>query len=1105
METNYIYRQEAVEIMALLRRLIMINHLYKRIAIVLTLFSAMIFASINARAAGPEPAGWYAGDMHVHRSCGGSPEAVSSLYTKMSPQNLSVISLLADMGNGEVQNPVTDLPLVNGQDASVSTSGRIVHWDAEWHWDATYNQYPHQALGGHVVALGLSEAHQIWEEYTYPIFNWAHQQNGIAGFAHMEYLDNNIPQSLTCCTPIEYPVEVALGASDFISEDVVDTNNTGSGLNPESLIQAYYRLLNCGFRPGLAAGTDYPCNDGRPLGSLLTYVQVAGGQMTYRNWIEGIAEGRTVVSRNGHNEFLDLKVNGSSTPGDEIKLTGAGTVQVNIQWIATQNLSGTIELVQNGIVVASRQASVAAGAPASLTATVDFANSGWLAARRMGSSGHQVHTGAVFVTVNNAPVRASAADAEFYVHWMDNLLQKTSPGGSWSSYFVNSRSAAQARYQAAKAMYQQIASGSRHAADHHHDVTSRWGTERSYSATLTASGGTLPYTWSIASGSLPSGLSLNSSTGVISGTPTAAGTFSFTAQGTDASNPAQTATKALSITVVAAQASSTIWPATTVPGVVDAGPDSAVELGVKFRSDSSGSITGIRFYKASTNTGTHVGNLWSSSGTLLATATFTNETASGWQQVNFSTPVAITANTVYVASYHTNVGHYSDDLNYFASKGRGQPTAACPGKRSVRLQRRVRLRLHQQLPQPGMEQFQLLGGCGVQHDRAAADLSSIAVTPASQTISTGATQQFTATGTYSDGSTQNITSQATWASSNTGVATINSAGLATAVNRRHYHHLGDVSGSHRQHDSDRAGDPADHHHDITSRRHTERLLLGHAGGQRRNSAVHLVDRQRLAAHGSVAQHQHGGHLRNTHGHRDLQLHRPGDRFQQSHADRHQGLEHYRRSRRRVSPSGPATTVPGVVDSGPDSAVELGVKFRSDSSGYITGIRFYKASTNTGTHVGNLWTSSGTLSGHGHFHQRDRLRLAAGELLHPGGHHRQHGLRGLLPHQRGPLQRRPELLRGQGRGQPAAACPGRRSVRLQRRVRLRLHQQLPQPGMEQFQLLGGCGVQPVRTGNRDAFIHYGDTGQPDGLDRNHAAIHRHRDLLRRQHAEHNRVR
>ena len=119
--------------------------------------------------------------------------------------------------------------------------------------------------------------------------------------------------------------------------------------------------------------------------------------------------------------------------------------------------------------------------------------------------------------------------------------------------------------------------------------------------------------------------------------------------------------------------SATIWPGTARPVVVDDGPDSAVELGVKFRSDTNGSVTGIRFYKASTNTGTHIGNLWSSSGTLLATATFTGETASGWQQVNFTTPVAISANTVYVASYHTNSGHYSDDQNYFASNGVDTP------------------------------------------------------------------------------------------------------------------------------------------------------------------------------------------------------------------------------------------------------------------------------------------------------------------------------------------------------------------------------------------------------------------------------------------------
>jgi hypothetical protein len=70
--------------------------------------------------------------------------------------------------------------------------------------------------------------------------------------------------------------------------------------------------------------------------------------------------------------------------------------------------------------------------------------------------------------------------------------------------------------------------------------------------------------------------------------------------------------------------------------VVSAGDTNSVELGVKFRSTVNGSITGIRFYKGSTNTGTHVANLWSSSGTLLATATFTGETAYGWQQVLFS-------------------------------------------------------------------------------------------------------------------------------------------------------------------------------------------------------------------------------------------------------------------------------------------------------------------------------------------------------------------------------------------------------------------------------------------------------------------------------------
>jgi hypothetical protein len=114
---------------------------------------------------------------------------------------------------------------------------------------------------------------------------------------------------------------------------------------------------------------------------------------------------------------------------------------------------------------------------------------------------------------------------------------------------------------------------------------------------------------------------------------------------------------------------STIWPETAVPAVADVGPDASVELGVRFRADADGHVTGIRFYKSVSNTGTHIANLWSSTGTLLATATFTNETPSGWQQVDFPTPIAVTANTTYVASYHTDGGHYSATPNHFGDLG----------------------------------------------------------------------------------------------------------------------------------------------------------------------------------------------------------------------------------------------------------------------------------------------------------------------------------------------------------------------------------------------------------------------------------------------------
>jgi hypothetical protein len=98
-----------------------------------------------------------------------------------------------------------------------------------------------------------------------------------------------------------------------------------------------------------------------------------------------------------------------------------------------------------------------------------------------------------------------------------------------------------------------------------------------------------------------------------------------------------------------------------------------VELGLKFRTNGISSVTGVRFYKSPDNVGTHVATLWDAAGNVLATATFANETASGWQTASFSAPVPVTAGQTYVASYFAPNGNWSYRLGGLGS-GMGAST-----------------------------------------------------------------------------------------------------------------------------------------------------------------------------------------------------------------------------------------------------------------------------------------------------------------------------------------------------------------------------------------------------------------------------------------------
>ena len=183
-------------------------------------------------------------------------------------------------------------------------------------------------------------------------------------------------------------------------------------------------------------------------------------------------------------------------------------------------------------------------------------------------------------------------------------------------------------------------------------------------------------------------LSLNGSTGWSAGSSTTSNSFTQTglsagttyyfrvlatatgANGTIDSPPSNVASATTTGTVATANS---IWANSYVPSE-NYYSSGSYEVGVKFTASVAGEVTGVRFYKQTWMGGyTHVGHLWlptgSSTGTLLATATYTNETAYGWQQVNFSTPVAILANTVYIASFSTGGGYFGITSPFFTSSG----------------------------------------------------------------------------------------------------------------------------------------------------------------------------------------------------------------------------------------------------------------------------------------------------------------------------------------------------------------------------------------------------------------------------------------------------
>jgi hypothetical protein len=342
----------------------------------------------------------------------------------------------------------------------------------------------------------------------------------------------------------------------------------------------------------------------------------------------------------------------------------------------------------------------------------------------------------------------------------------------------------------------------------------------------------------------------------------------------------------------------TIWPATTAPARIETSDTNAVEVGVKFRADVNGSISALRFYKGSTNTGTHVGHLWTSTGTLLSTATFTSETASGWQQVNLSSPVNIAANTTYVASYYSPTGRYAVSDPYFTASFDRPPLHALAN---------------------GEE-----GGNGVYRYGSGGGFP---------------TQSYNSSNYWVDVVFQPAVADSTPPTVTTVAPPNGATGVSTATT---------VTATFSE-----AMDPATIGATTFELRNPANAVV--AGTVSYNSATRtatLVPSAALANGTTYTATVRGGAT--------------DPRVKDVAGNALAANSTWSFTTAAASPGNcpcsiwSPTAAPSRIETSDTASVELGVRFRADVNGSITGLRFYKGSTTTGTHTGKLWSNTGTL-------------------------------------------------------------------------------------------------------------------------------------------------
>jgi Tol biopolymer transport system component len=374
---------------------------------------------------------WVSGDVHVHMNYGGTyRNTPAHLVEQAAAENLGVVEDL--VVNKEQRIP--DIAYFSPELDPASTADHLL----------LHGQEFHTSYWGHLGLLNLSSNFILPGYAAYPntaaaslypananVADMAHEQGALVGYVHPfdSFPDPAKDDPLTA----ELPADVALGKVDYI--EVLGFSDH------KSTAEVWYKLLNCGFRLPTAAGTDFMGNYASlrgPVGLNRVYAEVPPGPLKIEPWLAAIKAGRTFAT-NG--PLLRFSLGGQAI-GGEVQLEEKKEKKQEVPFTAEMNSMvplDHLQIVCNGK-VARELAMNSDRSAARVDGSIPLEASGWCVLRAFSDKAEYpildlypyATTSPVYVSVAGAPAR-NAADAAYFVAWVDRLIAAARSNTSWNT------------------------------------------------------------------------------------------------------------------------------------------------------------------------------------------------------------------------------------------------------------------------------------------------------------------------------------------------------------------------------------------------------------------------------------------------------------------------------------------------------------------------------------------------------------------------------------------------------------------------------------------------------------------------------------------------